>query len=282
MARKRKSNEPSAGSSRKKVKQYNRRSYFSKKFKDKEKERLRLARERTKNSLVSEESVQSQVGHDNLISSRVSDRKYLEYNVKRFKKDLQEKSCHDMVGLYGKKLEDMNWFHCTKCKTRCMGTNDICWCKRRCVVESELMHLGEVPDCLKILSPIEELLISPVYPAVQVHRLKGGQYGYKGHVVNFFQDLQDFVKKLPRTIEDVKGFIHVSYDVLNYHKDFRIRKLVVLDALNWLCKHNKYFKDILIDNEAVESLPCDGFYHGSSENFLKSEDGNFFCFDNYR
>lgn len=256
-------------SSLKKQKKQLKNSY---KFKDHENAR-KLCSKRLRKSKLEHEIVDEE---NDLCASdmfRVSDRKYVQGNVEKFKKDLQDNNSEDMVNLFGKKIRHMKWYFCSVCHSRSIGFIKKCWCKKRYVLESKLMDVGQVPECLKILSPIEELLISPVYPAVQVHRLKGGQFGYKGHVVNFFQDVQDFARKLPHTIEDLQGFVHVSYDVLNYHKDFRIRKYIVLDALQWLCKNNKFFADVTIDVKSLSSLPCDGYYHGKPEDFVNSETG---------
>ncbi|RGB34494.1 hypothetical protein C1646_668465 [Rhizophagus diaphanus] len=53
------------------------------------------------------------------------------------------------------------------------------------------MHPGEVPDELKGLSEIEEMLISQVFTVMTVYQLRGGQNGYRGHVINFSQDIQE-------------------------------------------------------------------------------------------
>ena len=60
------------------------------------------------------------------------------------------------------------------------------------------MDPGDVPEELKGLSEIEEMLIAQVFTVMTVYRLRGGQNGYRGNVINFPQDIQGFTNKLPR------------------------------------------------------------------------------------
>ena len=46
------------------------------------------------------------------------------------------------------------------------------------------MHPGPVPDELAGLTDVEEMLISRACPIMSIYRKHGGQYGYKGHVLN--------------------------------------------------------------------------------------------------
>ncbi|CAG8777468.1 4428_t:CDS:1, partial [Gigaspora rosea] len=47
---------------------------------------------------------------------------------------------------------------------------------------------GEVPEELQELTEIEEMLIAQVFPVMVVYRLRGGQHGYRGNIINFPQD----------------------------------------------------------------------------------------------
>ncbi|CAG8615853.1 14656_t:CDS:2, partial [Cetraspora pellucida] len=55
------------------------------------------------------------------------------------------------------------------------------------------MDPKEVPQELKNLTSIEEMLIAQVFPVISVYNLHRGQYTYCGNVINFSQDLQEFV-----------------------------------------------------------------------------------------
>jgi len=69
--------------------------------------------------------------------------------------------------------------------------------------ERNNMDPGYVPEVLQELSYIEEQLIAKVHPVLTVQKLKACQYGYKGNLINFLQDVSQFAKKLPHRIEDL-------------------------------------------------------------------------------
>lgn len=62
------------------------------------------------------------------------------------------------------------------------------------------MDPGEVPKELRGLTQIEEMLIAQIFPIISVYYLRGGQYAYRGNVINFPQDVQEFATRLPRRL----------------------------------------------------------------------------------
>ncbi|CAG8807182.1 13042_t:CDS:1, partial [Dentiscutata erythropus] len=60
------------------------------------------------------------------------------------------------------------------------------------------MDPSDMPKELKGLTEIEEMLIAQVFPVMSVYRLRGGQLGYRGNVINFPQDIREFTTRLPR------------------------------------------------------------------------------------
>ena len=60
------------------------------------------------------------------------------------------------------------------------------------------MDPGEAPEELQGLTDIEEMLIAQVFTVMSVYRLRGGQHGYRGNIINFPQDVQEFTTHLPR------------------------------------------------------------------------------------
>ena len=60
------------------------------------------------------------------------------------------------------------------------------------------MDPGDVPEELKGLTEIEEMLIAQVFTVMSVYRLRGGQNGYRGNIINFPQDVHEFTKRLPQ------------------------------------------------------------------------------------
>ncbi|KAK3929433.1 Bifunctional lycopene cyclase/phytoene synthase [Frankliniella fusca] len=213
------------------------------------------------------QNVLNEVAGGNLCTDftrRISDRKYIEGNVKYLRNELNSYNCRDdLVQLFGKKLESLAWYKCALCHTRQIQFSQKCWCSKPYIMRSRVFSVGSCPTVLSELTLVEQLLIARVHPVVQVYRLIGGQTGYSSHVINFFQDVKEVAKVLPHTVSNLKGIVNVCYDKLKFHKDFKIRKQKVLDALLFLKEKNKYYYDIVIDSAAVASLPCDDFFHGN-------------------
>jgi hypothetical protein len=130
------------------------------------------------------------------------------------------------------------------------------------------MHPGNVPTCLEGLSQIEEMLIARACPIMCAFRLKGGQRGYSGHVLNLPQDLQGFLDKLPCYISDLPVILIRRHGCDNTHKDCRVRRDHVLAALLWLKQNNPFYKNIEINLSALNALPLDGI----PENILDVEE----------
>ncbi|KAK3908319.1 ATP-dependent DNA helicase [Frankliniella fusca] len=114
---------------------------------------------RNQRRLKQKEKLEENVLHDILDGcdnnptncKRVSDRKYVEDNVKLLEDQKKLHAVNDVVDLFGKKLD-------------------------------KLLSVGSCPDVLSNLTLIEQLLIARVHPVIQVYRLVGGQTGYSGHV----------------------------------------------------------------------------------------------------
>ena len=122
------------------------------------------------------------------------------------------------------------------------------------------MDPGEVPDELKGLTEIEEMLITQVFTVISVYRLRGGQNGYRGNVINFPQDIQEFTNQLPRhpSSLDVLVIRRESANDLTAFRDFIVRQNKITNALLWLKDNNHYYKEIIIDYEILKSLPENG------------------------
>ena len=102
------------------------------------------------------------------------------------------------------------------------------------------------------------MLISRVLPIMAIYHLPHGQYGYSGHVLNLPQDIATFVNTLPRCPADLDVIIVRKEGATDSHKDFRVRRSVVLRALQWLVENNIYYRDITIDHSVLALLPTDG------------------------
>ena len=126
------------------------------------------------------------------------------------------------------------------------------------------MDSGEVPEELQDLTEIEEMLITQVFSMISVYRLREGQHGYRGNVINFPQDVQEFATKLPQnpSLLDVLVICHQSASNLEAYRDFNVRRAKIAHALYWLKENNDYYADIIIDNEILLSLPINGSIDG--------------------
>ena len=111
---------------------------------------------------------------------------------------------------------------------------------------------------MKGLTEAEEMLISAVTPFMSVYRLPQGQYGYRGHVINMPQDLTAFATSLPRLPSELDVMIVRKKGSNNTHQDFRVRRMVVQHAFQWLKRNNKYYRNISLNTFALSQLPEDG------------------------
>ena len=116
-----------------------------------------------------------------------------------------------------------------------------------------------IPNELKEMTLTEQLLIqiySAYVPVFCINRK--GNVGYKGHCVCFPQDLNQVCESLPRTKTDVirviKKYIQSNEEVITH---FKVRKSKVMTALIWLKAHNKYYKDITIDESNLSWMSGD-------------------------
>ena len=82
------------------------------------------------------------------------------------------------------------------------------------------------------------MLISAVLPIMSLYRLPHGQYGYGGHVVNLPQDITSFATSLPRLPSELDVIVVRKQGANQSHRDFRVRRSVVLHALQWLVANN--------------------------------------------
>ena len=120
------------------------------------------------------------------------------------------------------------------------------------------MDPGAVPLEFQALTEMEGMLIARACPVMCVYRKHGGQRGYKGHVLNLPQDIQGFLTKLPANVTELPYLIIRRHGAENTHRDCKVRREKVLQAITWLKENNPFYADIEIDYEALKRLPVDG------------------------
>ena len=115
------------------------------------------------------------------------------------------------------------------------------------------MTFPEKPDVLKDLTPLEERLISPRIPFMQVRELpRGGQLSIHGNVVNVPADVNSTVSVLPRPINESQTIPIKLKRRLGYkhHYQFQnVRPSKVLEAAQYLVRTSQLFK-----NEGIQVM----------------------------
>ena len=121
-----------------------------------------------------------------------------------------------------------------------------------------------MPDVLKDLTPLEERLISPRIPFMQMCELpSGGQLSIRGSVVNVPADVDSTITLLPRPIDKSQTIPIKLKRRLGYkhHYQFQnVRPLKVLEAAQYLVRTSEIFKNEgikVMDNYASNMFNID-------------------------
>ena len=149
----------------------------------------------------------------------------------------------------GQGLNAQRYIECLRCKRDKEAT--------KLFSSQNDMDPGTVPNELKNLTEIEEMRIARACTIMCVYRKHGGQRGYKGHVLNFPKDIQNFFPRLPPSVAELPFLIIRRYGVDNTHRDCRVRRHKVMQGITWYKDNNPYYSDIVIDEESLQRLPHD-------------------------
>ena len=112
-----------------------------------------------------------------------------------------------------------------------------------------------VPHELQNLTQIEEMLIARALPIMRVYIKPGGQRGYSGHCINLPQNVKELAMSLPRYPKDLAVIIVKAKGRENTFRDVTVRKQKVHNALVWLINNNPHYSELLINEDALNSLP---------------------------
>ena len=124
-------------------------------------------------------------------------------------------------------------------------------------VENSLIP-SPVPNELKDLTQIEEMLIARALPIMRVYIKPGGQRGYSGHCINLPQNVTELATSLPRYSKDLAVIIVKVKGRDNTFRDVSVRKQKVHNALVWLINNNPHYSEITINEDALDLLPENG------------------------
>ena len=178
------------------------------------------------------------------------------------------------LAAFHSKISSLSFTHCSCCNEsfpsiKLTSSTSVCSHCSRDKQEPKLysaannMDRGSVPLALQGLTQVE-MLISPVMPILSVYQLPLGQYGYSGRVINLPQDVASFVRSLPRMPSQLDVVLVRREGAAGSHKDFKVRRSCVLQALQWLMENNPNLCEISLDHVAFAQLPENGELPGLS------------------
>lgn len=75
------------------------------------------------------------------------------------------------------------------------------------------------------------MLIARAFPVISIYIKPGGQRAYKGHCINFPQDIQDLADTLPKYPKELPIIVIIAEGKNNTSKDLIVQRQKVL----WLC-----------------------------------------------
>ena len=93
-----------------------------------------------------------------------------------------------------------------------------------------------------------------------------------GHVTDLPQDVGFFASTLPRLPSELDVIVVRKEGANESNNDFRVRRSVVLHALQWLLTNNINYHNVRIDPDALDLLPEDGDLTGLCSMTLESSD----------
>ncbi|CAG8503777.1 4193_t:CDS:2 [Paraglomus occultum] len=143
---------------------------------------------------------------------------------------------------FHKRMDKLQHVVCPVCNESCPSIVLVKGKCQRCYSEKIMpnkfsadnnMDPGDIPEELQDLTEIEEMLIARAFTVMSIYRLRGGQYGYRGNVVNFPQDICEFATRLPRHPIVIGSSNHTTpfcYDLTAF-RDFTVRRAKVACAL---------------------------------------------------
>ena len=161
---------------------------------------------------------------------------------------------------------------CDDCKTECqlakspMHSLWICFTCHRKLVKGEIpaeasvnnLELDDIPEELESLNNLEQHLTAVNIPFMKIVNLpKGGQHGIHGPVVSVPANTVNTVRSLPRpqcTDELIRVKLKRKLCYRGYYRYKFVNRNKVLKALRYLCKNNKWYSEIAINEEWTNDL----------------------------
>ena len=137
---------------------------------------------------------------------------------------------------------------CVKCRFDCIEPPP------RYSADNE-MDPGPIPAHLPELTMAEEMLIARAHVQMEMSRVKGCQYKYRGHVISWMQNVPRIIQKLPSLPQELQVLIikpisqarRDSEPSREYQRRFRVRRQYIETWLNYLVQHHPDYRGMQID-----------------------------------
>lgn len=89
---------------------------------------------------------------------------------------------------------------------------------------------------------------------MQVSHVRGGQYKYIGHTINFPQDILELATALPCKFQHLEIVIIRRTNLEGKKYDCYVNRFRVIHAFNYKIQHDHYHSDVIIDFAAANLL----------------------------
>ena len=219
-----------------------------------ERNRLSQRRSRQRRSLAQNEISQQDylTQFNNTQYGGIENQSWAKTNINKFYKSVQYNVCHCTVchEAWPLKSTPDPPYVCSRC-FRDKKT------PKKMSVENSMIP-SSVPEELKNLTQIEEMLIARALPIMRVYIKPGGQRGFSGHCINLPQNVRELATSLPRYPKDLTVIIVKMKGRDTTFRDVTVRKQKVYSALLWLINNNPHYSDLTINEDALNTLPENG------------------------
>ena len=189
---------------------------------------------------------------DNTNNGGIEEQCWAKANINKFNKSVQYivRQCTECQEAWPLKSKPRTPYICSRCSRDKKSPKKFS-CENSMIPSS-------VPHELQNLTQIEEMLIARALPIMRVYIKPGGQRGYSGHCINLPQNVKELAMSLPRYPKDLAVIIVKAKGRENTFRDVTVRKQKVHDALVWLINNNLHYSELLINKDALNSLPENG------------------------
>ena len=191
---------------------------------------------------------------DSIKNGSIHEQFWAKANIKKFHKSVEFfiskcSICHEAWPLKSKPKSPSD-YECSRCFRDKKSP-------KKFSLENSMIP-SAIPQELKDLTQVEEMLIARALPIMRVYIKPGGQRGYSGHCINLPQNVKELATSLPRYPNELSVIIVKAKGKNNTFKDLTVRKQKVHNALLWLIQNNPHYCDLQINATALNSLPENG------------------------